>query len=1020
MLILGVLGGVAAYQFGDWAEKSREVESTRAAFEANRSELARLTAEQAATQQVARSALEEATASQRDIVTRHQTALATAHANINEKGFVVRLTGPDHIQPGAPNKWKIEAPRADGVAGWPKKLDVAVKDSKGVVLFKQSHDEPRHGATLELTTAFWEKVKPGTELFLEVIGFTDDDRKSVLAENIPLARPVYVTHLATDKPLYKPGETIRFRSLTLDGASLQPPPNDSHLRFRLRSPGDVIVPLDEGNGRLWSNLQSVLGPDQKPLRGIGVGEHTLSPNAPGGEYKLEVLDVTNNKELLLETRKFIVNKYVPDTFEKKLEFDGKSYGAGEVVQARVEVSRTAGGPMKDATANVVATVDGKTIHEQKDIRFGIVNEGGNAKAALNVRFQLPADIFDKAKPNTPPSATLSVNILDGSDAEAIVRPIPLITKNLSVEFFPEGGDMVEGLPGRVYFQVRTPQGKPADLKGTITDGTNTIAEVGTLTDAESPGVNRGHGVFELTPKVGTRYFLKLNSPVGIIAPTADGFPLPVAKADGVALRSLDAVTDRGGAIRVKVLVNQGPRTLHVGAYARGRLIGHQKLVVDANVPAEVKLHGDDVAGGVTRITVFEEPKAADDAGRAALIPRAERLVYRKPGEQLILNVSPDKARYSPSDKVRLELAALNEKESPTPAILMVGVVNQSVITMADNKTDRLMPTHFLLSGEVKHPAELEHADFLLTEHPKAGVALDLLLATQGWRRFVEQNGYPANPADKVEVERLLVAQGQQTTAPVELFKLETQRLQAEYRPGLELAMMRRGLADRAWQAAQDPNAPGIAAQVATARSVFNLAEGQHKAAVVRLERYVSKYTELVEWVFIGGFFIGLVFLAFYCVLIATTTRGHRWDNALTASVGTALLGVIVLAGITSLGKNANQTFSKIGMAVDGGDGPGMPQRVVATSVERGDVPPMSRPRPTDPTPKPAPAVRTPSSVASATKMLNGVTQADAAKAPASNAGAKRITTLPMTEWHFRSVFRSWVRTLSRDTGGYLV
>jgi len=29
-------------------------------------------------------------------------------------------------------------------------------------------------------------------------------------------------------------------------------------------------------------------------------------------------------------------------------------------------------------------------------------------------------------------------------------------------------------------------------------------------------------------------------------------------------------------------------------------------------------------------------------------------------------------------------------------------------------------------------------------------------------------------------------------------------------------------------------------------------------------------------------------------------------------------------------------------------------------------------------------------------------------------------TLPHMEWHFRSVFRSWVRTLSRDTGGYLV
>ena len=49
-----------------------------------------------------------------------------------------------------------------------------------------------------------------------------------------------------------------------------------------------------------------------------------------------------------------------------------------------------------------------------------------------------------------------------------------------------------------------------------------------------------------------------------------------------------------------------------------------------------------------------------------------------------------------------------------------------------------MPTHFLLAGEVKNPDDLEYADFLLTDHPKASEALDLVLGTQGWRRFAEQ------------------------------------------------------------------------------------------------------------------------------------------------------------------------------------------------------------------------------------------------------------------------------------------
>src|SRR5438445_12013327 len=110
---------------------------------------------------------------------------------------------------------------------------------------------------------------------------------------------------------------------------------------------------------------------------------------------------------------------------------------------------------------------------------------------------------------------------------------------------------------------------------------------------------------------------------------------------------------------------------------------------------------------------------------------------------------------------------------------MIGVINQSVIAMADNKPDRLLPSHFLIAGDVKNPAELEHADFLLTDHPKAGVALDLLLGTQGWRRFAEQNMLPAEPAERREVERMLVKHGSRMTVPVDQYRLEETRLSAE-------------------------------------------------------------------------------------------------------------------------------------------------------------------------------------------------------------------------------------------------
>src|SRR5262249_60823007 len=118
---------------------------------------------------------------------------------------------------------------------------------------------------------------------------------------------------------------------------------------------------------------------------------------------------------------------------------------------------------------------------------------------------------------------------------------------------------------------------------------------------------------------------------------------------------------------------------------------------------------------------------------------AERLVYKQPKEELNVTVRPDRSTYVPGQRPTLTVQARNENEESAPAIVMLAVVDKSVITMADEKTARSMPTHFLLTTEVRRPEDLEYADFLVGPHPKASAALDLLLGTQGWRRFAEQN-----------------------------------------------------------------------------------------------------------------------------------------------------------------------------------------------------------------------------------------------------------------------------------------
>src|SRR5262245_15414244 len=335
VLVLGGLGGPAAYQLFGWYRQSRATEDKRVARIDLQADVGKLEYELDSRRNAV---LEEQTAAaraQQEALRSYQQALADARKALEQKDFLVRLTGPERIQPGAPNEWQIETLNRQGAHVLPKSMEIIVKDQANAELYRDERKQPLGPTSLKLPTSFWEKVKPGSDLFLEVIAYTDDNRKSVLAERVPLARPVYVTHLTTDKPLYKPGETIRFRSLTLDRATFLPPERDMHLRFRLRDPSGAFRQLDEGNGRLLDGLKPVLGPDQKPLRGIGVGEYELPATISGGEYALEVIEINERTgaETLLETRKFLVSQYRVEVFEKKLEFDAKSYGPGDTVQA---------------------------------------------------------------------------------------------------------------------------------------------------------------------------------------------------------------------------------------------------------------------------------------------------------------------------------------------------------------------------------------------------------------------------------------------------------------------------------------------------------------------------------------------------------------------------------------------------------------------------------------------------------------------------------------------------------------
>src|SRR5262249_27115128 len=140
-----------------------------------------------------------------------------------------------------------------------------------------------------------------------------------------------------------------------------------------------------------------------------------------------------------------------------------------------------GAELANQAVGVTIKIDGKTYDAEGKPQPGeqpLTNFRTDAQGKLRIRFKLPTTI-DRG------DAHLAVTFNDGGP-ETITRAIPIVLKKLKVEFFPEGGYLVPGVVNRVYFQVRTPLDKPADLRGKIVDETGKVVvdDVQTLNDPD--------------------------------------------------------------------------------------------------------------------------------------------------------------------------------------------------------------------------------------------------------------------------------------------------------------------------------------------------------------------------------------------------------------------------------------------------------------------------------------------------------------------------------------------------------
>ena len=267
--------------------------------------------------------------------------VAGVYEAVKEREMKLTVQGPASVQPRrAPSEYQIST---KNLKDQPVATQVSVQVSdNGVKIGAPINAEAIDGKPgvyhVKLPPDL--PLSPNSHPILLVSAKRAIGTKTEVEEQLALVSKVYMTHLTTDKPMYQPGETVYFRSLTLDRATLKPADQDLRLHFTVTTPLGAIQEIAQGGNGLQKEadgkLITINGPDGKPIKGVGTGSYYLDGNLPGGEYVLTLREEQNR--FSEQQRKFIVNKYQKPRLNKELDFNRKTYGPGDEVQAAVKVT----------------------------------------------------------------------------------------------------------------------------------------------------------------------------------------------------------------------------------------------------------------------------------------------------------------------------------------------------------------------------------------------------------------------------------------------------------------------------------------------------------------------------------------------------------------------------------------------------------------------------------------------------------------------------------------------------------
>jgi len=316
-----------------------------------------------------------------------------------------------------------------------------------------------------------------------------------------------------------------------------------------------------------------------------------------------------------------------------------------------------------------------------------------------------------------------------TDGQETMIPVTSALQNdIDLQFMPEGGNIVAGLPAHIGFKAIGQDGRSVTVNADVFDQHR----------QKIVALKTGHGgmgAFDITPKAGEKYTANVIFKNGQLK----AYPLPEVKDYGTVLRIEDTGTD---SLIVNISAAWGSRPLNSQYYIVGQARGLVCYAAAVNVVA-----------GLLCVVV---PKSAfpTGMGRFTLLdnmlrPLNERIVFIDHHDALHIDIEPDRSSFNKRDSINLEVKVTDQNGQP-----VVGNFSLAVTDNAQVKADTAnnIRNYMLLTSDLKGEVEDAGYYFKSDSSAKRKHDLDNLLLTQGWVGYNWDNVVKpgAKPAFNIE------------------------------------------------------------------------------------------------------------------------------------------------------------------------------------------------------------------------------------------------------------------------------